>query len=493
VTTLPANSVGATNAAEHGSLRGLFEKQRAAFRCGAPDYSRRVAALRDLLGAILDRQNEIVLAADEDFGGRARQETLALELAPLVDAIRHTRKHLARWMKPQAVSAGRTFFLAKARVVYQPLGIVGILGAWNYQTFLSLSPLVDAIAAGNHAMVKPSEVAPRTAEVLQKMIAAIFPAEYVAVVNGDAQLAAEFSSLPFDHLLFTGSTRVGKMVMKVASENLTPVTLELGGKCPAIVHREFPLRTAAERIVTGKLYNAGQTCLAPDYVFIHESQREEFVKSAGEVARELYPTWSDNPNYTRIINAHHFGRLNNYVRDAVARGAKVIWLGSEKGIAASTQKESKAPIAAYDRLFLPVALLDANDSMQVMQEEIFGPILPILTYRELGEALDYVNARPRPLALYYFDYNSRRIEHVLNATVSGGVTVNDVIYHIAQNNLPFGGVGASGMGHYHGKAGFVTFSKEKGVFLQSRFSTVRFLRPPYGETAERVIRFLLRK
>ena len=385
-------------------------------------------------------------------------------------------------MKPRRVSAGINFFPARARIIYQPLGVVGILGAWNYQTFLSLSPLVDAIAAGNHAMVKPSELAPKTAEVLQKMISAIFPPDYIAVVTGDAQLAAEFTSLPFDHLLFTGSTRVGKLVMKAASENLTPVTLELGGKCPAIVHPEFPLRTAVERILTGKLYNAGQTCLAPDYVFVHQSQRDEFVKLASDVAQQLYPKWSGNPDYTNIISTHHVERLKGYITDAISRGATKVPLGSQE-----------APTNTTDRLFTPVVLLDTNDSMQVMREEIFGPILPVLTYRDLEEALEFVNAHERPLALYYFDYNAGRLDHVLQTTISGGVTINDVIYHIAQNNLPFGGVGSSGMGHYHGRAGFETFSKKKSVFLQSRFSTLKFLRPPYGALTDRVIRFLLRK
>jgi len=470
----------------------LLDTQRAAFGRGAPDYLKRIAALKTLETAVLDHQDEIVRATNADFGGRARQETLALELAPLVDAIRHTRKHLAKWMKPRRVAASLNFFPARAHIVCQPLGVVGILGAWNYQTFLSLSPLVDAIAAGNHAMVKPSELAPRTAEVLQKMITAIFESEYIAVVNGDAQLAAQFASLPFDHLLFTGSTRVGKLVMRAASENLTPVTLELGGKCPAIVHPKFPLRTAVERILTGKLYNAGQTCLAPDYVFVHESQRDDFVTLAGEVAQTLYPRWRGNPDYTRIINAQHFDRLNSYLRDAVSRGAIAISLGSEEETA-SVSERSESTVPGDERLFLPVALLDANDSMQVMQEEIFGPILPVLTYCELAEALEYVNAHERPLALYYFDRDAMRITHVLKTTISGGVTVNDVIYHIAQNNLPFGGVGASGMGHYHGHAGFETFSKKKGVFLQSRFSTLKFLRPPYGALMERAIRFLLRK
>lgn len=464
------------------SLQDLFDSQRAAFRRGVVDYTQRMAALKRLEGVLLEQQDEIVRATDEDFGGRARQETLLLELAPLVDGIRHTRKHLKKWMKPERVTAGIHFFPAQARIVYQPLGVVGILGAWNYPTFLTLRPLVDAMAAGNHAMLKPAELAPRTAEVLQRMIAENFPEEYVAVVNGDAQLAAEFCKLPFDHILFTGSTRVGKLVMKAAAENLTPVTLELGGKCPAIIHPDFPLRTAVERIMTGKLYNAGQTCLAPDYVFVHDSERDEFVKLAAEISQHLYPNGSESRDYTRIVSRRHFERLKSLVDDAVASGATAVGLGA-----------SRTPAGETDRFFLPQALLDVSDGMRVMQEEIFGPILPVLTYRKLDDALQYVNSHAQPLALYYFDNDARRVKRVLGGTTSGGVTVNDVIFHIAQNNLPFGGVGASGMGHYHGRAGFATFSKPKAVFLQSRFSALKFLRPPYGARTERFIRFLLRR
>jgi coniferyl-aldehyde dehydrogenase len=463
-------------------LRELLGRQRAAFRHSTPDYEKRIASLKLLEAAVIDRQTEIVHAVNEDFGGRARQETLALELVPLVDAIRHSRRQLAKWMKPRRVSTGVNFFPATARIIYQPLGVIGIIGAWNYPILLTLSPLVDAVGAGNHALLKPSELAPASAALLKKIIKDSFPEEYIAVVTGDAKVAAEFAALPFDHLLFTGSTRVGKLVMRAASENLTPVTLELGGKCPAIIHPEFPLATAAERILTGKLYNAGQTCLAPDYVFVHESQREEFAKHAETVARQLYPKWSDNADYSRIINQAHYERLNDYVKEATARGAKVISLG-----------EKAEGRNAENRVFPPVILQDVNEGMLAMQEEIFGPILPVLTFREVSEALRYVNDHERPLALYYFDYDARRVDHVLQTTVSGGVTINDVIYHIAQNNLPFGGVGTSGMGQYHGKAGFETFSKKKGVLMQSRWSSLAFLRPPYGPLSERIIRFLLRK
>jgi coniferyl-aldehyde dehydrogenase len=477
-----SNVLKERNEAPYSGLRELFERQRRAFRTSPPDYAKRLSSLKLLEEALLSRQSEIVSAVNEDFGGRARQETLALELAPLVDSIRHAKRHLARWKEPRRVRTGINFFPAKARVIYQPLGVVGIIGAWNYPVLLTLSPLVDAIAAGDHALLKPSELAPRTAELLQNIIAAIFPEEYVAVVTGDAKMAATFSSLPFDHLLFTGSTRVGKLIMRVASENLTPVTLELGGKSPAIIHPEFPLRTAVERILTGKLYNAGQTCLAPDFVFVHESQRDEFGEIAREVARNLYPNLAENSDYTRIINSAHYERLTHYVEDATARGARLLPLAQQ------TERCN-----SETRIFPPALLLEVNDSMLVMQEEIFGPILPLLTYKKLDDALNYVNDHPHPLALYYFDHSARRVEQVLQSTVSGGATINDVIYHIAQNNLPFGGVGPSGMGHYHGQAGFETFSKKKGVLVQSRFSAVSLLRPPYGVLAERVIRFLLRR
>jgi coniferyl-aldehyde dehydrogenase len=462
-------------------LRELLEKQRKKFSGGAPSYRQRIEALCKLETAVIERREDFVRSTNQDFGGRARQETLLLEVTTLVDEIRHTKRHLAQWMGPRRVRVGINFFPGTAKILYQPLGVVGIIGAWNYPTLLTLSPLVDAIGAGNHALLKPSELAPATAELLKKTISAIFPEEYVAVVNGDASVAAEFSSLPFDHLLFTGSTRVGKLVMRAASEHLTPVTLELGGKSPVIVHREFPLRTAVERILTGKLYNAGQTCLAPDYVLVHESQREEFVELAGDVAKQLYPRWAGNPDYTSIINAAHYERLRDTVADAVARGAKAVTLGA-----------AAEGCGAENRVFPPVALLDVNDSMRAMQEELFGPILPVVTYREMGEAIQYVNERPRPLALYCFDSDPARVEKLLRDTASGGVTVNDVLYHIAQNNLPFGGVGPSGMGAYHGQTGFETFSAKRGVFYQSRFNTLKFLRPPFGKMAERVIRFLLR-
>ena len=419
-------------------------------------------------------------AISTDFGGRAREETLLLELFPLVDTIRHAIRNLPRWMQTHSADVGWQFLPGRARIIYQPLGVVGIIGAWNYPLLLSLSPMVSALAAGNHVMLKPSELAPRTADLLARVISDLFPDQYVTVVTGGQETGAAFASLPFDHLLFTGSTRVGSLIMGAASANLTPVTLELGGKSPALVHPDFPARTAAARIMAGKLYNAGQTCIAPDYVLVSDGARAEFVRRAAEAVTAMYPRLVDNPAFTRIINVDHYRRLRGLVEDAMLKGAEMM----EMNPAHEAANEQ-------NRVFPPTFLWNVSDQMAVMREEIFGPVLPLVTYHSLDEAIEYVNSRPRPLALYYFDSNSRRVESVLSRTVSGGVTVNDTLVHIAQNELPFGGVGPSGMGAYHGFDGFQTFSKKKGVFLQSRFNTLGLFRPPYSPLARRMIDFLI--
>jgi coniferyl-aldehyde dehydrogenase len=461
-------------------LTATLAAQRTAFAHQPPDAPRRIRALRALLGAVRARREEFVQAISEDFGGRARQETLLLEVFPVVDTIQHAIRQLPRWMRPRPAAAGWQFLPGRARVVYQPLGVVGVIGAWNYPLLLSLSPMVSALAAGNHAMLKPSELAPRTADLLARLVSDLFPADYVTVVTGGPETGAAFAALPFDHLLFTGSTRVGKLIMRSASEHLTPVTLELGGKSPALVHPDFPAPTAAARIMAGKLFNAGQTCIAPDYVLVEAGAREEFVRLAAEAAATMYPRLVDNPDFTRIVNRQHYQRLRGLVGDAAQRGAEILEVNPARESASE-----------QNRVFLPTLLWNVSDQMTVMQEEIFGPVLPVVTYRSLDEAIEYVNARPRPLALYYFDPNSKRVDAVLARTTSGGVTVNDTIFHIAQNDLPFGGVGASGMGSYHGFDGFLTFSKKKGVFLQSRFTTLGMLRPPYGALARRVSDFLI--
>ncbi len=372
------------------------------------------------------------------------------------------------------------FWPARATVQYQPLGVAGILAAWNYPVFLSLGPMVGAIAAGNHVMLKPSELAPKTAELLHSLVAELYPAEYVTVTLGDAEAAAAFSRLPFDHLLFTGSARVGKLVMRAASENLTPVTLELGGKSPALIHSSYPLRRAVERILNGKLYNAGQTCVAPDYVLLPAERRADFLRLAREAIAAFYPRLTGNSDYTRILNPQHYRRLVELIEDARRGGAEVV----EVNPAGETCNEGNC-------VFPPTLLFGVGEGSQVLQEEIFGPVLPVVLYEHLDQAIEYINAHPHPLALYYFDNDGSRVRDVLARTTAGGVTVNDCVYHLGQPDLPFGGVGPSGMGQYHGFDGFETFSKKKGVFLQSRWTPLTYLRPPYGETTRRILRFIL--
>jgi coniferyl-aldehyde dehydrogenase len=463
------------------TLRTLFDAQRAAFARGAPDYAARMDALARLRDAINVRREELVRAVSDDFGGRAREETLLLEIFPLLDQLRHARRHLRRWMKRRRVRSSWFLLPSRAFYQYQPLGVAGIIGAWNYQLFLTLGPMVDALAAGNHVMLKPSEITPRSAEVIREIVADAFPPEYVACVTGGPDFASAFSELPFDHLFFTGSARVGKLVMKAAADNLTPVTLELGGKSPAIVHESYPLGVAAERIMGGKLLNAGQTCVAPDYVLLPAGREAEFEREARRAVSALYPRLAGSTEYTRVVSGGHFDRLRSVIDDAAAKGARVVALTSEQ--AHGTRE---------DRLIAPTLLFAPDDRMLAMRDEIFGPVLPVVTYRTLDEAIAYVNARPRPLALYYFDDSARRVDEVLARTMSGGVTVNDCVYHLGQHNLPFGGVGPSGTGHYHGFDGFATFSKKRGVMVQPRWTPTKLFRPPYGPRSRALIDLLLR-
>ena len=474
--TISSASVVHTTPATVPTLRALLEAQRTAFASGAPDYARRLRALDALRDGLLARREELVTAVSADFGGRSRDETLRLELFPLLDQIRHAKRHLRKWMRPTVV--GSTWFLlpSRAYVVHQPLGVVGVIAAWNYQTYLTLGPLVDALAAGNHAMLKPSEVTPRSAEVIASIVAERFAPDYVTVVTGGPDVAAEFTALPFDHLFFTGSTRVGHLVMRAASDNLTPVTLELGGKSPAIVHSSFALEKAMTSILAGKLYNAGQTCVAPDYVLVPEEHVEQVESLARTIVAQLYPSLVANPDYTRIVTARHYDRLTAAVDEARARGARVAVINP-----------ANEAIDPAGKVFPPTLVFGAPDDTTLMREEIFGPVLPIVSYRSLSAAIGYVNARPRPLALYYFDDDQRRIDMVVGSTISGGVCINDTVLHLGQHNLPFGGVGPSGMGHYHGFDGFQRFSKKKGVMHQSRFSIGGIFRPPYGPRSRALV------
>jgi coniferyl-aldehyde dehydrogenase len=475
-------SAGAATGQEAGpaAFNCVFRTMHAATRRSPMvECSRRQAQLDALIALVHDNADRFATAISADFGHRSAHETRLLEVFPSLEAIRHNRSHVGAWMKPQKKSPSIWFRPGRARIIPQPLGVVGIIVPWNYPLFLAISPLAAALAAGNRVMIKMSEFTPRTGELLAELAGKYFAAEDVAVVLGDAAVGAEFAHLPFDHLLFTGSTRVGHDIMRMAADNLTPVTLELGGKSPVIVGPDYPMEKAAERIMVGKLLNAGQTCIAPDYVLVPAGREQAFVDAARVVVAKCFPAMATTPDYTAIINDRHYQRLQGYVSDAQERGARIEPLSMDVADATS-------------RRLPPLALLNVDDNMRVMQDEIFGPLLPILPYADLDDAIAYVNRHPRPLALYCFENDPGRRDRVLNETVAGGVTVNDTILHIAQENLPFGGVGPSGMGHYHGIEGFRTFSKQKAVFYQSGLNGMSLFNPPYGALFERLTKFLIR-
>ena len=466
---------------ETADLASVFSAlQKAARREPNPPLALRLQRLEALELVLRKHADELADAISQDFGHRSSAETRLLELFPSYTAITDARRHLARWMRSQRRSVSRWFLPGRAEVRYQPLGTVGIIVPWNYPLFLAVAPLVAALAAGNRALIKMSEFTPATNRVFSTLIGQAFAPDEVTVIEGDAAVAHAFSQLPFDHLLFTGSTPVGHHVMRSAAENLTPVTLELGGKSPAIIGLTADFDKAVERIVVGKLLNAGQTCIAPDYVLLPAGREQAFIDTARQVVARCYPDLANTPDYTHIINQRHFERLTAYVDEAQAQGAEVADLAP--GVSAD-------PLT---RRLPPLVVTGATDHMRILQDEIFGPLLPLIPYGDLDQAVAYVNARPRPLALYFFDSDAESIEAVLNHTVSGGVTINDTLLHIAQDDLPFGGVGPSGMGCYHGFDGFKTFSAQKAVFRQTRLSGIGLFKPPYGAMFERLIKVLLR-
>lgn len=473
---------GATPTAEPGEaqLRALFEPMRRASRHGAArSYEARIGDLDRLEAVMLRRQEDLVRAISEDFGHRSRHETLVAEIFVTRQSIQHTRDHLAEWMSPSPRPVRWLFQPGRAEVIPQPLGVVGIIGPWNYPFQLLCAPLVYALAAGNRVMLKPSEFVPRTSALIGEIVRECFTPDHVCLVEGGPKVAEAFSRLPFDLLFFTGSTRVGKCVMRAAAENLTPVVLELGGKSPAIITPGASLSRSATSIITGKLFNAGQTCIAPDYALVPRSERGAFVAECRSAASRLYPTMLDNPDYTSVVNAHHRGRLVTLRDDARSKGATI------ESLAPSSESfEDSSKLA-------PALVLDADDRMAIMQEEIFGPLLPVITYDTLDEAIAYINDRPRPLALYPFGDDRSAVQAVIDRTVSGGVAVNETMMHFAQEDLPFGGVGPSGIGHYHGREGFEAMSKLKPVFHQARVNGTFLLRPPYGPMLDAALRALI--
>lgn len=464
--------------AEIARLASLYAAQRAAYaEAPFPSEALRRQRLNKLRQALLKHTDALCSAISADFGHRSLHETKALELFPSLAGIAHAESHLRRWMKPKRRGVSIWFMPASNAIVPQPLGVIGVIVPWNYPLFLAIGPLSCALAAGNRAIVKMSEFTPRFGEAFRVALAEFFDETEVAVINGSVEVAQSFSAIAWDHLLFTGSTSIGKHVMRAAADNLTPVTLELGGKSPTIVGPDFPIETAAQRIMHGKCLNAGQTCVAPDYVFVPEGKEQAFIAAAKAAVSAWYPNLASNPDYTAVVNGRHLDRLRGYLKDAQDKGACIHPLADADG--------SNGKLA-------PTIVTGVTEAMSVMQDEIFGPILPIMTYKTVDETLRYVNAHPRPLALYYFEYDNNRISQMLAGTISGGVGINETVMQVGQDDLPFGGVGPSGMGHYHGFEGFQTFSKMKPVFAQSRLNGLSLLRPPYGKRIEAMLKFMLR-
>lgn len=462
--------------AAYRCLRAGYEGER------FPSYDVRRQLLDRLLEVTLKYKEEVAEAASADWGYRCRIDSMLGDVFPTVSSIRYARSHLRSWMKPSRRSTSIVFRPGHNRVMYQPLGVVGIVAPWNYPFQLCMEPLVFAIAAGNRAIIKPSEFTPRTGELVKKMLAEVCDESWVSVVTGGADTAQAFTALPLDHILFTGSTRVGKMVMKAAAENLTPVTLELGGKSPVLVHPDYSTQKVAARLVAGKFFNSGQTCIAPDYLLVQRERMQEMVDALKAEIAARFPTIFDNPDYSSIVNSDHYGRIQGLVNSAVDGGATCI----------EVKADGEARPAGSNKM-PPTLLTHVTDDMAVMQEEIFGPVLPIVAYDTLEDGIAYINKRPRPLAFYYFDGDSARAQQVLRSTISGSACVNECLLQYAQDDIPFGGVGASGMGAYHGPEGFETFSHKRGVFHQSKINFMSAQAPPYGSRMEQLLKFLIGK
>lgn len=451
---------------------------------GAPDIKLRTDRLDRIILMVTKNEKAIISALQEDFGNRDPVMTAVTEVASVVGPMEHAKKNLKKWMKTEKRKAaiaplGSALSLlgAKAEIRYQPKGVVGAISPWNFPLNLALAPLSGILAAGNRVMLKPSELTPASSEITKSMIQEYFDESEIAVFTGDPEVGAAFSGLAFDHLIFTGGTAIAKHVMKAASENLVPLTLELGGKSPVIVGKSSKIQETAQRVMQGKTMNAGQICLAPDYALVPEESVDEFVKATVDATSQMYPDMKDNEDFTSIINQKHYDRIQGYLADAKEKGAEVIEINPSNEDF-TQQPHHKIP---------PTLVLNPTDDMKIMQEEIFGPVLPIKTYKDVSETVDYINSKDRPLGLYYFGEDSKEKDYVLNNTTSGGVTVNDVISHIQMEDLPFGGVGPSGMGSYHGHDGFKEFSHAKAVYKQTRINLMKFagLVPPYKKKEDK--------
>ncbi len=458
------------------NLEALVELQRSKFRAeGEVTYSTRIDRLKRLKALIVENKTEFAETTKREFGGaRSYEFSLFSEFASKVEGIDYAMKHLKEWMKPEKRKTNKpmNFLGGKSQVRHFPKGVVGIISPWNLPFGLTVAPLTGALAAGNRAILKPSEFVPETAALFAEIIPKYFSEDEVAVVTGGADISQRFAELPFDHLLFTGSSNIGAKVMQSASKNLVPVTLELGGKSPVIIGRSAKLDLAGTRLTFGKLLNGGQLCLSPDYVVVPNELEEQFIARVVHEAQSMYPNITENEDYAGVINERHFARLQNYIDDAVAKGAKLTIVGADK------------TRVSEDNRRMPLHILqNVNEDMLVMHEEIFGPILPVMTYSDVAEVPDMIEPRRNPLAMYYFGKDKREQEYLLSNVQSGGVCINDITLHYVQEDLPFGGVGASGMGAYHGPEGFRSLSHARAIYSQTMIDVLPIIgaRPPFGE------------
>ena len=461
-------------------MKKILSNQKALF-INEPNIAwlKRKENLKKLGSIIKDHESDFINAISKDFGNRASEETIIAEMLVIQGGINHALKHTPKWMRTRKAPTALQFKPAYNRVIPQPLGVIGIMSPWNYPLQLAVMPLIGALGAGNRAMIKPSEYTPLFSKLLKKVLGKVFSEDEVYVALGGVDVATCFSSLHFDHLIFTGSTNVGRIVAKSAAANLVPCTLELGGKSPAIIDESANLKTAVARLTNAKLLNAGQTCVAPDYLLMPKSQVSDFASAMISQAETFYPEFAGNKDYTSIIADSHYARLQNLLEDAENKGAKIRVAGND----------DKQQLAKERRIPLTI-VTETTPDMKIMQEEIFGPLLPILESESLNESLEYISKRDRPLALYWFGKNKNKLNRVLKESISGGVTINDATWHVIQEDIPFGGVGPSGMGAYHGEVGFRTFSHMKGVFFQSKFSQGSKLHPPYGPMASKMINLM---
>lgn len=470
-------------------MTAVLESQRRAYlEEGAVSVETRIDRLERGMDGLLKYADKFAEAMDKDFSCRPRQVSMLTDVAASITGMKHAKKHLKRWMKGEKRPTMFPLNLigGRSRIEYQPLGVVGVIAPWNFPVYLTFGPLAGVIAAGNRAMLKPSEYTPATSAVMAEMVADTWTEDEVAIFDGGPEVGQAFSGLPFDHLLFTGATSVARHIMAAASRNLVPVTLELGGKSPVIISRSADIEKSVQRIMLGKTLNAGQICLAPDYLMVPEEKLHEVIAAAQKTVGEMYPKLLDNGEYTSVINQRHYDRLNGYLAEAEERGAKVIAINPAGEDFSQQNGTRKIP---------PTLISEPSDDLKVMEEELFGPLLPIRTYKEFEETISYVNSKPRPLAAYYFGTDAAEEQAVVQRTTSGGVCINDVIMHIMQEELPFGGVGPSGMGAIHGHEGFKTFSHAKSIYRQAKANVSKLsgMLPPYSKTTDSTIKMQMKK